>query len=56
MRFGVRLGFRDRLVALETLLADSGHRSREALRQAYTAKWLENALGELVLSEGLGRP
>lgn len=55
MRFGVRLGFRDRLIALESLLADAGHRPKEALKQAYTAKWLENALGELVLSEGLGR-
>lgn len=55
MRFGVRLGFRDRLIALEALLADAGHRPKEALKLAYTAKWLENALGELVLSEGLGR-
>ena len=55
MRFGVRLGFRDRLIALESLLADAGYRPKETLKRAYTAKWLENALGELVLSEGLGR-
>lgn len=55
MRFGVRLGLRDRLIALESLFADAGHRPREALKQAYTAKWLENALGQLLFSEGLGR-
>ena len=56
MRFGVRLGLRDRLIALETLLTDAGHRPKEALKMAYSSKWLENALGELFLSEGLGRP
>lgn len=55
MRFGVRVGLRDRLIALETLLADAGHRSKEALKPAYTAKWLDRLLGELVISEGFGR-
>jgi hypothetical protein len=55
MRFGVRLGFRDRLIALETLLANAGHRPRESLKQAYTAKWLENALAQFLFSEGPGR-
>src|SRR3954467_10309263 len=55
MRFGVRLGLRDRLIALESLFADAGHRPKEALKQAYTSKWLENALGQLLFSEGLGR-
>jgi hypothetical protein len=48
MRFGVRLGFRERLVALETLLADAGHRAR-ALQPAYTAKWLETTLSQLAV-------
>lgn len=52
LRFGVRLGFRDRLVALERLLRDVGHRPREALRPAYTTRWLDTALAELVLLEG----
>jgi hypothetical protein len=52
MRFGVRLGFRDRLVALERLLSDVGHRPREALRPAYTSRWLGATLAELALSEG----
>jgi hypothetical protein len=55
MRFGVRLGFKDRLVALETLLADAGHRPKEALRLAYTSKWLNTALGEMFIAEKMGR-
>ena len=42
-------------VALEALLADAGHRPKEALKSAYTTKWLEKVLGELFISEGLGR-
>lgn len=55
MRFGVRLGLKNRLIALETLLSDAGHRPKEALKPAYTAKWLEKLLGELFMSEGFGR-
>jgi hypothetical protein len=52
LRFGVRLGFRDRLVALERLLSDVGHRPRNALRPAYTTRWLDTVLAEMVLLEG----
>ena len=55
MRFGVRLGLKERLIALEALLTDAGHRPKEALKLAYTTKWLEKVLGELFISEGLGR-
>lgn len=55
MRFGIRLGLRDRLFALERLLGDVGHRPREALRQNYTSRWLDTALAELTLLEGGGR-
>jgi hypothetical protein len=55
MRFGVRLGLKNQLIALETLLADAGHRPKEALRSNYTAKWLDKVLGELFISEGFGR-
>ena len=55
LRFGVRLGYRDQLVALERLLDEAGYRPKEALKVAYTTKWLEKTLGELFLSEGLGR-
>ena len=54
LRFGVRLGFREQLVSLERLLNDVGHRSRISLRTAYTKKWLENTLGQLVLAERNG--
>jgi len=55
LRFGVRLGFRERLVALEALLGAAGHRPRESLRLPFATKWLEKVLGELFLSEGVGR-
>ncbi len=51
LRCGVRLGFRDRLVSLERLLEDAGYRSSIALRPAYTVRWHERILGELVLMQ-----
>lgn len=51
LRFGIRLGFRDRLVALEALLGDAGHRPKDELRPPYTSKWLDRTLGELVIAE-----
>jgi hypothetical protein len=56
LRFGVRLGFRDRLVALEDLLQAAGHRPAAALRTAYTADWLTKTLGALVIMERPKRP
>lgn len=38
LRCGIRLGQRERLVALEELLARVGHRPSKALRPAYTKK------------------
>lgn len=51
MRFGVRLGFRERLAALESLLDDAGYRAKSPLKTAYTRKWLDGTLGELVVLE-----
>jgi hypothetical protein len=51
MRFGVRLGFRERLAALESLLDDAGYRAKGALKTAYTRNWLDGTLGELVVIE-----
>ena len=51
MRCGVRLGLRDRIVALETLLEAVGYRTRAELKKAYTAKWLAQALSEMVVLE-----
>lgn len=55
LRLGVRLGYRDRLVALEWLLSEAGYRPKPDLKVAYTARWLETTLSQLVLAEGLGR-
>jgi hypothetical protein len=52
LRFGVRLGFRDRLVALEGLLRDAGHKPGAALKENHTSKWLDKTLGEMVIAEG----
>lgn len=52
LRFGVRLGFRDRLVALETLLDKVGYpNSKRKLRTNYTASWLSRVLNEMVIWE-----
>ncbi len=51
LRCGVRLGCRERLVSLERLLDEAGHRPGTALREAYTSRWHERTLGELVLEE-----
>ena len=53
LRLGVRLGFRERLVALEQLLNDIGYRPRTPLRRNYTRKWLAETCAELVLAEGM---
>lgn len=56
LRLGVRLGFRDRLVALEELLADVGYRPKTALKRHYTRDWLQQSLVEITRLEGMGRP
>jgi hypothetical protein len=50
-RFGVRLGFRERMAALEGLLDDAGYRTRNAVKTAYTRRWLDGTLGEMVIFE-----
>lgn len=51
LRLGVRLGFRERLTALETLLDDVGYRPRLPLKKNYTAAWHSQTLGEFVVME-----
>jgi hypothetical protein len=51
LRFGVRLGFRERIVALESLLADVGYGRTGELKTPYTRQWLDRALGEIVVHE-----
>jgi len=52
LRIGLRLGLRGRLVSLERLLGDVGYPRRVALKDAYTQKWLEQTLVQLVQREG----
>jgi hypothetical protein len=56
LRFGVRVGFRDRLAALEDLLHHVGYRPATAFRTNYTSGWLAKTRAELVISEGPKRP
>ena len=51
LRFGIRLGCRERLVSLERLLEDAGHRAIPALKEAYTRSWHNRTVGRLVLAE-----
>jgi predicted nucleic acid-binding protein len=55
LRFGVRQGFRDRMISLEQLLGDAGmQRTRPALRENFSKAWLDRVLGEFAL-EGMRR-
>ena len=51
LQCGVRLGCRERLVSLESLLRDVGHRPGLALGTAYSKAWHDRVLRELVLAE-----
>lgn len=61
LRCGVRLGFQDRIVSLQSLLEGVGHRSTIALKGHYTSGWQEGALAGVFLDEswrnsrGVGR-
>jgi hypothetical protein len=55
MRFGVRLGLKDRLIALERLLSEAGFTPKHAYRTAFTAKWLNSTIGEMFILEGPGQ-
>lgn len=54
LRLGVRLGLRDRLVALEALLEEAGHRPRVPLKEWYTRAWQVARLAEFALQESRG--
>jgi hypothetical protein len=55
LRFGVRCGFRDQLIALELLLTDAGYKSSQ-LKTAYGSNWFAKTVGELVVMEGMKKP
>lgn len=52
LRVGVRLGFRERLAALDALCAEAGCRPAPALKAQYTRAWLEKKLVEMAIQEG----
>lgn len=52
LRAAVRLGFRDRLISLEQLLADAGLKTK-GLRQHQTKKWLDQTISQIVVEEAL---
>ncbi len=51
LRCGIRLGFRERLVSMQELLDAVGNRPGIVLHEAYTKKWHQKTLGELVFAE-----
>ncbi len=55
LRFGIKCGFRDRLMALERLLKDAGYKPK-GMKLAYSSAWLDKTLGQLVLMEGVKKP
>jgi hypothetical protein len=52
LRLSVRLGLRERMISLETLLNDVGHSVRGGLKEPFTTKWLSTRLSEYVVLEG----
>ena len=55
LKIGVRLGLRERLVSLERLLGDIGHRSNPSLKGWYTEKWHAETLNGFVVSGAGGK-
>ena len=56
LRIGISLGLRDRLVSLEGLLGDIGHRPNPPLKGQYTKRWHEDKLNALsILESGVSR-
>jgi hypothetical protein len=51
LRFGVRVGCRDRLLSLEALLEAVGHRVKGGLPRQFSTRWQDNVLSELMVQE-----
>lgn len=51
LRCGIRLGHRERLVSLEELLTQVGHRPSIGLRPAYTRSWHHRVVGQIQIEE-----
>jgi hypothetical protein len=51
LRFGVRMGFRERMISLESLLQDIGMKPKLDLKNAYSRQWLDANLSQYVVME-----
>lgn len=49
LRFGVRMGFRERMISLESLLQGIGMKPKSDLKSAYSRQWLDATLSEYVV-------
>lgn len=54
LRFGVRVGCREKMRSLEELLEAAGHRIKGRFPPHFTSQWLSRVLSELVLLEQKG--
>jgi len=55
IKFGVLNGFQDRLISLEQLLGDIGHKPRTKLPEHQTRKWLQALIGKILMEEQFNR-
>ncbi|HEV2270822.1 MAG TPA: hypothetical protein VGR92_15320 [Steroidobacteraceae bacterium] len=51
LRYGVRVGCRERIISLEALLEGVGYSAKGGLERHFTTKWLSAILSELVVHE-----
>ena len=50
LRVALKLGLRERIVSLEELLQNTGHRTRNTLKPAYTKQWHDRVMSEMVVA------
>lgn len=55
IKFGVLNGFQDRLISLEELLENIGHKPRVKLPEHQTRKWLKALIGTIQMEVQFGR-
>ncbi len=53
LRFGIRLGFRERLISLEELLNGAGHRPSRLLKEQYRRSWHEMVVGQFIIADAV---
>lgn len=51
LRYGVRVGCRERIISLEALLEGVGYSAKGGLERHFTTQWLDAILSELVVHE-----